>query len=208
MADYQLVAQFRDTRGKSHARRQRRQGRIPGVYYFHRQTPLLLSVDAKDFYYALRAHAHLFDLQLGGKSHTCIIKEIQYDPVSDEPVHIDFMGVDLQEVIHFRVPVHITGTAVGVKMFGGVLEQHIWELEVKCQVTNLPDALTVDVTHLNLGDSISVSDLKQEGLEIMAPPTASIVSVVHATGAKSEEAETPAETETESTSESSSAKEK
>ncbi len=97
------------------------------------------------------------------------------------------MGVSLEEMVTVSIPINVTGTAIGVKTFGGILEQHLWELEVKCKVSQIPDRVTIDVTNLNLGDSINAGSLNIEGVEILIPATTSIVSVVKPTGTKAEE---------------------
>ena len=194
MSEVKLSSELRTDLSKSETKRLRREGKIPAIYYFHQQKPLPLVIDQKEFRAAMRTGTQLIDLQIGNKHHNCVVKEMQYHPVTDAALHIDFMGVNLKEVINIKVPIRIIGEAVGVKTFGGVLEQHLWEVEVKCMVSNIPGDINIDVTDLNLGDSINVGHIKLEEAEIQTPVTASIVSVVKATGAgREEEAEEKAE---------------
>jgi large subunit ribosomal protein L25 len=196
MAEYTLKTEVRNVMKKSQTKGLRREGKIPAIYYFHKQRPIPLAVDLKEFHNAMQSGSHIFKIDLGDKSRSCVIKDIQYDPVTDNIIHIDFMGVTLKETIHIQVPIHLSGTAVGVKEFGGVLEQHLWELDVKCLASNIPEDVTVDVTNLNIGESISVGDIELEGAEVLTSSSTSIVSVVTPTGAKVTE-EVPAEEEIE-----------
>jgi len=187
MLEFKLNSEPRPDLQKGATKRLRRAGKIPAVYYFHHTSPVAIVLDQKELITALHSKAHVYDLQIGKKSHKCILRKVQYDPVSDAILHVDFMGVSMDELITVSVPIRVTGTAVGVKTFGGILEQHLWELQVKCKATDIPDTITLDVTDLNLGQSINAGQIKLEGVTILTAPTASIVSVVQPTGAKEEE---------------------
>jgi len=204
MADYNLKSELRTNTYKGVTKLLRKEGRIPAVYYFHREKPIALSVDLKVLKAAIQTGANIYELQMGNKKHKCILRDLQYNPVTEEIIHADFMGITMREDIHVNVPIHLEGTAIGVKDFGGVLTQQIWELNVKCKAGNIPDVVTIDITELNIGDSISVADVSIENVEVLTPATSSIVSVVKATGAKAEEeaveeGEEPEEIEEETT---------
>lgn len=188
MANYKLLADLRTDLHKRVNKQLRNEGKIPAVYYFHREKPLPLAVNLKELRNAIHSGAHIIELQMGNKKHISIIRDLQHDPVSDEIIHADFMGITLQEDITVDVPIVIEGSAIGVKDFGGVLAQHLWEIEVKCKATDIPDNFTVNVSNLNIGDSITVGDLVvPEHVEILTPSNSSVVSVVKATGLKLEE---------------------
>ncbi|HDP67564.1 MAG TPA: 50S ribosomal protein L25 [Candidatus Marinimicrobia bacterium] len=188
MANYKLNTDLRTNLHKRVNKQLRKEGKIPAVYYFHREKPLPLAVDLKELRSAIHSGAHIIELQMGNKKHICIIRDLQHDPVSDEIIHADFMGITLQEDITVDVPIVVEGSAIGVKNFGGVLAQHLWEIEVKCKATDIPDNFTVNVANLNIGDSITVGDLVvPEHVELLTPTNSSIVSVVKATGLKTEE---------------------
>jgi len=182
MAIHKISSELRKNLKRSNTNALRREGKIPAIYYFHNEEPISITVDSHEFHMGLQTGAHIFDLQLGDKRHKSIIKEIQYDPVSEEPIHVDFMGVDLKESIHINIPIHLHGEPVGVKTFGGVLNQHLWQLNIKCRVSDIPDSVELDVSDLDLGDSINVSDISIEAGEILDAPERSIVSVVQPTG--------------------------
>jgi len=187
MANYKLNTQLRPDIHKSVNKQLRKDEKIPAVYYFHREDPVPLSVDLKELRSIIHSNAHIIELHMGDKKHICILKDLQHDPVTDEIIHADFMGITLKEDITVNVSIIVEGSAVGVRDFGGVLAQHLWEIEVKCKATNIPDNFTINVANLNIGDSIFVSDLKAENFEILTPAKSSIVSVVKATGMKIEE---------------------
>ena len=188
MAEYKIISEPRTNFAKGETKKLRREGRIPAVYYFHKQKSLPISIDLKEFRAAIQSRQRLFDLTIGENSHKCVVKDVQFNPITDQAIHVDFMGVDLQEVIHINIPINLVGESVGVKTAEGVLTQHLWELEVKCRVSEIPEALALDVTDLDLGDSIFVSDVKLEkDVEILTSPSTSIVSVVKATGVSVEE---------------------
>jgi len=188
MAEYKIISEPRTNFAKGETKRLRREGRIPAVYYFHKQKSLPISIDLKEFRAAIQSRQRLFDLTIGRKGHKCVVKDVQFNPITDNAIHVDFMGVDLQEVIHINIPINLVGESIGVKTAEGVLAQHLWELEVKCRVSEIPEALALDVTDLDLGDSIFVSDVKLEkDVEILTSPSTSIVSVVKATGVAVEE---------------------
>ncbi|HPC35812.1 MAG TPA: 50S ribosomal protein L25 [Candidatus Marinimicrobia bacterium] len=184
---YKLNAELRTDLQKGATKRLRRAGLVPAVYYHHTEKPVSLSLNLKELKAALRSSARIYDLDINKKSHKCIVRDVQFDPISEEIIHADFMGVSLEEMVTVSIPINVAGIAVGVKTFGGILEQHLWELEVKCKASQIPDKITVEVTNLNLGDSINVSSIKIEGVEILTPATTSIVSVVLPTGTKVEE---------------------
>jgi large subunit ribosomal protein L25 len=188
MANYKLNTELRAEIHKSVNKRLRREGKIPAVYYFHRESPIPLSVDLKELKGAIHSGAHIIELQMGNKTHICILRTLQHNPVTEEITHADFMGITLKEDITVDVPIIIEGTAIGVKDFGGVLAQQLWDIEVKCKATDIPDSYTVNVSNLNIGDSISVADITvAEKVEILTPASSSIVSVVKATGMKVDE---------------------
>lgn len=193
MIEHKLNSILRTDLKRSATRQLRREGKVPAVYYYHHEQPLNLAIDLKELKAALQTGAHIFNLSLGKKSHKAILRELQHDPITDEIIHADFMGVSLDEYITINVPIHIKGVAEGVKTYGGVLEQHLWELEVKCKTANIPDAITLDVTPLKVGDSIRAGEIHLEGVEVLTSHTAAIVSVVQPTGAKVEEEAKPAE---------------
>ena len=183
MADYQLEIQVREGRGKGAARKLRASGQIPAVCYGRDTESVSVSLDARALERLLTTSDAgmntLIDLRgtsLEGK--TVLVKELQRDPVSGRPVHADLYAVDLARTVEVEVPVHLTGKAAGVEM-GGILDHSLREIELECLPTAIPKELTVDVSALQVGDSIHVRDIAlPEGVELLSDPDLSVVSVV------------------------------
>jgi len=178
MSSTLINVEVRNDIGKQAAKRLRRQGRVPGVYYSGGVAPVALSVDARDLRAALAHKSSIMDVRLGSAEPVkCIIREVQWHPVYGTPVHVDFMGVKLTEKITVEVPIRLTGTAAGVKD-GGTLQQLLRSLEIKCLPLDIPDAVDVDVSNLNIHDAIYVRDLPAEKFEILNEPEQMVVSVL------------------------------
>ncbi len=178
MSSTLINVEVRNDIGKQAAKRLRRQGRVPGVYYSGGVDPVALSVDARELRAALAHKSSIMDVRLGSAEPVkCIIREVQWHPVYGTPVHVDFMGVKLTEKITMEVPIRLTGTAAGVKD-GGTLQQLLRSLEIKCLPLDIPDAVDIDVSNLNIHDAIYVRDLPAEKFEILNEPEQMVVSVL------------------------------
>ncbi len=178
MSSTLINVEVRKDIGKQAAKRLRREGRVPGVYYSGGVDPVALSVDARELRAALAHKSSIMDVRLGpGEPVKCIIREVQWHPVYGTPVHVDFMGVKLTEKITMEVPIRLTGTAAGVKD-GGTLQQLLRSLEIKCLPLDIPDAVDIDVSNLNIHDAIFVRDLPAEKFEILNEPEQMVVSVL------------------------------
>ncbi len=183
MADYQLEIQAREGRGKGAARKLRAAGRIPGICYGRDTDAVPIALDPRALERLLASSDAgmntLIDLRgasLEGK--TVLVKELQRDPVSGRPLHADLYAVDLLRTIQVAVPVHLLGKAAGVDL-GGILDHSLREVELECLPTAIPKELTVDVSALQVGDSIHVRDIAlPEGVELLSDPDLSVVSVV------------------------------
>lgn len=193
MKEFNLEAKRRTGLTRGETNRLRREGKVPGVYYFHKEEPIPVYVEKKELVKLIHSKAHIISLSIGRKKYKVIIRGLQHHPVTDDIIHVDFMGVTEKEVIEVEVPVHLKGEARGVKEFGGILEQHLWSLSIKCEADKIPDSVDIDVSELNIGDTVYVSDLKLEGIKILNPPSAAIVSVVRPAGVSEEAVEEVAE---------------
>lgn len=162
-----LAARPREVVGKQATKQVRRDGFIPATVYGHGMKALSLVIGIKDFQKALNTKAGenvVIDLQVDGvklKESTCLIKEIQHNPVTDEIAHIDFTVISLTEKIEVKVPLVILHTeeAAGVKE-GGVLDLIHHEIEVECLPTDIPEKIEVDVKAMKIGDIVYAKDLK------------------------------------------------
>ncbi|HEY2785602.1 MAG TPA: 50S ribosomal protein L25 [Fimbriiglobus sp.] len=158
MAVVVLPAQSRETKGSKAAARLRKQGRIPGVLYGHKEATVAVSVGAEELDRAIRIqHARVLDLDLGGKKETVLIRELQWDYLGRDMVHIDFERVSADERVKVTIPIELRNAPKTTG--GGVLEQPLHQLHVECPATSIPEAIRVDITNLLLGSPIHVSDL-------------------------------------------------
>ena len=179
------VIQLKGTRrtrlGKGGARKARAAGQVPGVVYGHGEEPVAVAVDLREFQTALRAHKGgnaLVSLKVDDKEYTALVRDAQYDPVSYAVLHLDFQQISLTETVEVEVEVHATGLAAGVKDGGGVLEMIERTVEVRCLPTAIPDSIDVDVTALQIGESIHVRDLKFENVVILTDPDTTLITIV------------------------------
>jgi large subunit ribosomal protein L25 len=184
VADYQLNLEVRESTGKGVARKLRANGRIPGVCYGAGTDTVPVALDPMPLEKALRASAAglntLFGVQGGGafNGKSVLIKELQRDPVQRNLLHADFYAVDLTKEIEVKVPLHLTGTAAGL-MNGGIVDHQLREIEISCLPTAIPEAFTLDVSALNVGDSLHVRDVVlPAGVTLVSDPGLGVVSVV------------------------------
>ncbi|MEP7071854.1 MAG: 50S ribosomal protein L25 [Verrucomicrobiota bacterium] len=177
-----LTAERREGTGRAAARKLKARGIVPAIVYGGKMKPEALQVSRREISTVL-SHASgeniLVDLEVAGEVRTVLLQEVQHSPVGGDILHVDFHAVSMDEKIEADIPVEPTGTANGVKNFGGLLEQSLRTLEVECLPRDLPDVITVDVSNLNIGDSIHVRDIKlPEGVEAKTPADLTVLSVM------------------------------
>lgn len=179
-----LTAQRRDATGRSAIRKLKARGIVPAIVYGGKDQPQSLQVSRRDISLML-SHASgeniLVELEIDGErgSRMAMIQEIQHSPVGGDVLHVDFHAVSMDEKIEAGVPLEPAGTANGVKNFGGLLEQSLRMLEVECLPRDLPDKITVDVSGLNIGDSIHVRDIQlPAGVQAKTQPDLTAFSVL------------------------------
>jgi large subunit ribosomal protein L25 len=175
-----LEANERKIIDKQNRNNLRNQGRVPGVLYSKRIEPISIEVSRQTIHpLVYTAKANLISLKLEGHDeYECVIKDVQFDPVTDEVIHFDLIVLTRGEKTQLEVPVQLIGSAVGVKE-GGLLQHNMHKLNVECLPKNIPQFLEVIVSDLKLGDSIHVNDLKYENITILNPEDSIVVSVVH-----------------------------
>lgn len=186
MAEITLEVQDRNDAGKGVARKLRAQGVIPAVVYGGHRDPAKITVNRKAISELIQKSEHgvrsIFLLKMAGtdQQRHAMIKDIQMDPISRKMTHIDFVRVLMDEKIKTTVPVHIVGTAAGVKE-GGILDWHIREVHIECLPNQIPDKIDVDVTALGSHEFLCVRDLQlPEGVKVLEDPERNIVGVTHA----------------------------
>jgi len=204
MEKINLKAETREEKGKEAAKRLRRLGLIPAVVYKGRDS-LSIKISCKDFLEVIHTKAGenvIVNLQVEGaalakgkghrRSRTAVIKEIQYHAIRQEILHIDFNEISLTEALVVKVPIAVKGEAQGIKE-GGVLEHVLWEIEVECLPTQIPENIPVDVSPLQIGDSILVKDLSVAAeVKVLSDPEATVITLA-APHVEKEEAEVPEE---------------
>ncbi len=190
MVEVTLKADYREGVGKSHSRRLRREGRIPGIFYTAGEEAIPVAVDRKEFYTVVTGEVSIVDLEFSdGKRRPGVIRDIQWDPVTMEPLHVDFLGVKYGETVTVDVHIHLKGTPNGVKNQGGVLQFNVRTVTIEVLPKNIPDHIEIDVSDLNVHDSITVADMDQSTYKIVDDPDTVICTVLPARV----EAELPAE---------------
>ena len=179
-----LKVEPRTNVGRSAVRKLRARGLIPAVIYGGANKPQPLQVTARDIN-AMMSQASgenvLVELEIAGEgsSRTALVQEVQHSPVGGDIRHVDFHAISMDQMIQAEVPLEPTGTAVGVKTFGGLLEQSLRALAIECLPGDLPDRITVDVSQLNIGDSIHVRDIQfPPGVTSKVQPDLTAFSVV------------------------------
>lgn len=178
MADIvSLKVSARTDTGSRAAKKLRKTGLVPGIVYGHKETPVQIAVNAKELDHAIRVqHARSLEIHLDGKKETVLIRELQWDYLGSEMVHIDFLRVSATERRKVTVPIELRG--IPKTTGGGALEQPLHTLHVECAVTAIPEFIRVDITALLLGAPIHVSDLKlPEGVTVLDPPESVVVQL-------------------------------
>lgn len=165
-----LQAELRTANGSRAVRKLRQSGRIPGVVYGHKQPTVAISVDAEELDRIIRVqHARTLNLQLQGKTETVLIRDLQWDCLGKEMIHVDFLRKDASERVRVTVPVELRNTPKSTG--GGVLDQPTHILHVECAFKDIPkDPIRVDITDLTLGSPIHVKDL-------VLPPTLKVLDI-------------------------------
>jgi len=159
-----LSATRRTGTGRAAVRKIKAQGAVPAIIYGGKTQAEPLQVSRRDISLIL-SHASgeniLVELEIDGEKsgRLALVQEVQHAPLGGDILHVDFHAVSMDEMIEADVPLEPTGTAEGVKTFGGLLEQALRSLEIECLPRDLPDVITVDVSHLNIGDAIHVREI-------------------------------------------------
>jgi large subunit ribosomal protein L25 len=164
-----LKAELREHSGSVDAARVRRDGRIPAIVYGHKQEPTAVSLDAHSLLEELHHGHRLMDVQIGKNQEKMIIKDIQYDYLGRNVIHLDLMRVDVTETVRVTIPIELKGTAKGATG-GGVIEKHTDHIEVECKVTDIPHSVVVLIKDIDIGDSIHAGDVTlPQGVKLISP---------------------------------------
>ena len=181
-----LKAQKRTLVGRNAIKKIKEKGLVPGVIYGSQAEPMTLQIDARELTTVLAGASSehvLVELEiLDGSQSThrlALIQEVQHHPLKSALVHVDFHAVSATEKIISEVPIEAVGEALGVRTFGGLLEYSLRTLEVECYPQDLPDIVRIDVSNLNIGESLHVRDIQlPSGVEAITDEDLTVVSVV------------------------------
>ena len=170
----QAVARAED--GKKATKSVRREGMIPCVLYGAGEN-VAFSIDEKAVKPLIYTpNSYIVEIDIDGKVEKAVLREVQFHPIREQILHIDFYRVQEDKPVSIAIPVRLTGNAEGVKV-GGKLALSARKLVVKGMLENLPDELTIDVTPLKVGQTIFVGDLQFEGLQFVSPATQAVCAV-------------------------------
>ena len=180
----QLVAKIREHTGSKTAARERKQGRIPAIVYCHKQEPVAFSLDAHNLVEGLHHGHRLMDVQIGKTTQKMLVKDLQYDHLGKDIIHIDLVRVDITETVKVTVPIELKGIAKGTSE-GGIITEHADHIEIECQAANIPESIVVSVKDLEIGDTVHASDIElPAGAKLSSSPEMLLVTCSMVTAAK------------------------
>jgi large subunit ribosomal protein L25 len=176
-----MTVQHRQESGKGSARKLRASGMIPGVVYGVGEAPQAISFDGHTFETLMRKGSihGLINVEFEGTkdSVTALAREIQIHPVTRQVLHVDLQRVDMSKPIHLSVSITLVGKPEGVRNQGGILEHNLREVEIECRPDSIPDTIEVDVTDLEVGQALHVSDLKADGVTFLGHAETTVATV-------------------------------
>lgn len=190
MKEVSISASRRESLGKGPARQSRMAGNIPAVVYGPEVEPIPVAIEERSFRAAMKGAGSLssiINLEVDGKTNKVVLREIQRDPITSRILHMDFHAISMTKPLHISIPILFEGSPRGVRTDGGIMQITMRELEISCLPTDIPEKLEVDVTDLGIGDSIHVSDVKLDKVQILAPEQRTIVVIAAPTVVKVDE---------------------
>ncbi len=175
-----LTGQLREEKGKGANSNLRKSGLVPGVFYKGGEEAVALKFDSREVRALLQKRPPLFQVSWGqgeGETFECVLREIQYHPVSRQVVHMDLMGITRGVQMDVNVPLRVVGDPAGVKE-GGVLNVSMNDVDIRCLPKDIPEVVEVDVSNLGIGDSIHLGDISLEGIEWITNSDRTVAAVV------------------------------
>ena len=177
--EHKIDINKRDDISRQSLKQLRRDGNIPGIYYSansKESIPIFITQD--DYNHAIKSGARIFNISVGDKKQNVLFKSIQYNPVTDQVLHLDLFGVRMDQAITIKVTLQLIGDAVGVKDEGGILNQPLNEIEIQCLPADIPDFVELEISELGMGDSLNASDIKlDEKFKLITSKDSVVVSV-------------------------------
>ena len=175
---YKLEISNRVNIGSKEAKKQRKQGLVPGVLYYSGEDAENISVDKSILLRAMNSGQRIFEILQKGEKQYTMFKQVQYHPVTDEVIHVDLMRVRRSEKMTISVPIVLVGDAVGVKE-GGVLSQSLTQVEISCYPTDVPEQIDLRIDDLEINAALSVSDIDtgSEDIDLISDASLKVVSI-------------------------------
>jgi len=171
-----LKTELRELTGSKPAEKVRKTGRIPAIVYGHKQEPVAVSFDKHNFVEALHHKHRLLDVQIGKNKQKMIVKDLQYDYLGKNIIHVDMMRVDETEMVKVAVPIELKGTAKGTHE-GCIVEEHTDHLEIECRATDIPESIVVSVKELGIGDTLHAGEIElPKGTKLISPSETLLVA--------------------------------
>lgn len=179
MHEITLEAEIRTASGNK-AHRLRREGKVPGIFYIHGEDNIAVAVPERSLHQLIyTSETHVIKLKLNdGKQKNCILRDIQFDPVTDRPLHVDFQGLRADEKLTLEIPLVITGGIPQGVRDGGVLQHVMHKLRIACLPKDIPDHIEVNAETLAINHSIHVRDLKLENVTVLVDADSTVVAVI------------------------------
>ena len=178
MSEISVQASKRTLSTKGAVNQSRKAGNVPGVFYSKGVEPIAITLpesSLKPLVYT--SETHLVNLKVDDQELKAILKNIQFHPVTDRIIHVDFLGISADQPIEIEVPVALEGQAKGVKE-GGIIQHTLHKLQVSCLPAYIPEHITINISELSLGNAVHIKDLKIENVTFLQQEDAIIVSVV------------------------------
>lgn len=184
-----LKAEIREQTGSKAVRKVRKRGMIPAIVYGHKQEPVTISLDAHNFLEGLHHGQRLMDVQIGTKKEKIIVKDLQYDYLGRDVIHVDLMRVDITEMIKVTVPIELKGAATAKGTHeGGIIEEHADHLEIECKATDIPESIVVLVKEIGVGDALHAGTIAlPDGVKLVSSPETLLVTCHLVAAAKTTE---------------------
>jgi large subunit ribosomal protein L25 len=193
MKTFELAGKKREALGKKDSAKLRSEGKVPCVLFGLENPVHFYVIKAELTKLIYTPNVYLVNLEIDGKKHQAIMKDLQFDPVTDEVIHLDFKKISNDQPIKIEIPVEIEGFAKGIRS-GGKLQVEVRRLKVMGLPKNLPDSIKINVTELELGQSLRVSDLKFENLSILNGKSVPVVRIMITRAARAAAQAAPAAT--------------
>jgi large subunit ribosomal protein L25 len=184
MEEILLKAETRKGTGKGFARKLRKEGKIPAILYGRDVESVPIKISAREWETLMRRVRKnvILTMELHGdkgvESRPVMIKKVDSGYLGDDVNHIDFLQVSMERTIEIEIPIHLTGTAKGI-INSGIVEQHLRSIMVECLPTQIPEQIEIDVTNLDIGDSIHVSDISLSGVKLLEHKDVAVITVIH-----------------------------